>query len=341
VRRRWAGAAAALCVAACAPLGQLPDAPVPAGPSILVDVEPVALDRADPARQALGGFVYAGGLALTSRQTSRLHGLSDLKVGDDGAFVAVGDQSDLLEGRIVLDDQGRLAGLTDVRLSALKAPDGTDLYAGGQREFDAEGIVRLASGEMVVAFEQHDRVLVFPVGGGLPRSAPAPAVPMIHNKGAEALMAAPEAGPDAYRIGVEASGELFLCRLSTDCRPDGRIDLQGSELVAIEAVPGVGRAYLFRSFAPLSGNVVQLRIEDAAGRPIDTMELARPLTVDNFEGLGVAARPDGAWRFYLLSDDNFGTFNGRPTGQRTLLLAFDWSPKTKRPPRGAASSNAR
>ena len=64
-----------------------------------------------------------------------------------------------------------------------------------------------------------------------------------------------------------------------------------------------------------------------AGRParqrlggeVDRLELSRPLTVDNFEG--VAAVPiRGGLRFYLLSDDNFQRI------QRTLLVAFDWRP---------------
>jgi hypothetical protein len=48
------------------------------------------------------------------------------------------------------------------------------------------------------------------------------------------------------------------------------------------------------------------------------LELAKPLTVDNFEGLAAVRRPGGATRFYLLSDDNASA------GQRTLLLAFEW-----------------
>ncbi|WP_257814791.1 hypothetical protein [Phenylobacterium sp. J367] len=36
--------------------------------------------------------------------------------------------------------------------------------------------------------------------------------------------------------------------------------------------------------------------------------------------------PAGRIRFYLISDDNFGAFAGAPTDQRTLLMAFDWTP---------------
>lgn len=325
--RRAAAMAGALLLAGClTPAPRLPEAPVAVGPAVAIEAEALPLDPTGPERTQIGAFAYAGGLALSSRQTSRLGGLSDLKVTPDGRLTAIGDQSDLLEARIVLDAQGRLAGLADARLVALKDLTGADLYAGGQAHYDSEGVARLADGTLVVSFEQEDRVLAFSPGGGLPRPAPAPPTDYAHNKGMEALAAAPDAGPDAYRVGLEKDGRLFLCRLSAACAPDGRVDVEGSELVAMDNLPGGGRAYLFRSFSPLTGNVVRLRITDGAGRTIDSLEIRRPLTVDNLEGL--AAVPNGRGvRFYLVSDDNFGVYEGKPTGQRTLLLAFDWTPK--------------
>lgn len=320
---RW-GALVAIMAAACAPLPPLPPQPVPAGPSIAVEAQAVPLDPTNPSRAALGRFAYAGGLVLSSSQTSRLHGLSDLKVTADGRMIAIGDQSDLLEAQIVLDSAGRLSGLTEARLLALKDPAGVDFYAGGQEEYDSEGIVRLADGTLVVTYEQNDRVFAFAAPTANAKPAPKPQTAYVHNKGMEAVMAAPEAGADAYRVGIEKTGALFLCRLSAACVADGQVDLKGSELVSMDALPGGGRAYLFRSFSPLKGNVVELRLVDEAGRELDSMTLARPLTVDNLEGVAAVARPDGVIRFYLVADDNFGTFNGQPTDQRTLLLAFDW-----------------
>lgn len=323
--RLAAALAAAIALAGCAaPIAPLPAGPMPVGAAITVDAEPVPMDPTDPARTTVGAFTYAGGLILTSRQTSRLHGLSDLKVTPDGSLLAVGDQSDMLEGRIVLDAAGRLAGIADATLISLKAETGADLFAGGQREYDSEGVARFGNGDILVSFEQHDRVLLFPKGGGLPRPAPAPAVTYTDNKGMEALATAPDIAPDAYRVGLEDSGRLFLCRLSAACAPDRTLDLDGSELVAIDNLPDGGLAYLLRSFSPLRGNVVKLKILDRDGRLLDSLEIARPMTVDNLEGLAAVARPGGAIRFYLIADDNFGFYNGAPTGQRTLLLAFDW-----------------
>jgi hypothetical protein len=81
--RRIAGLALALALGSCAaPMAPLPLQPVAVGAAIQVDAEAVPMDPTDPGRERIGNFTYAGGLALTSRQTSRLHGLSDLKVSD-------------------------------------------------------------------------------------------------------------------------------------------------------------------------------------------------------------------------------------------------------------------
>ncbi|HKP79905.1 MAG TPA: esterase-like activity of phytase family protein, partial [Phenylobacterium sp.] len=304
----------------------LPAQPVAVGSAIEVDAQPVPLDPTDVRRDRIGNFVYTGGLALTSRQTSRLHGLSDLKIRPDGRLLALGDQSDLLEARVVLDAAGRLVGVASATMIALKAETGADLYAGGQREYDSEGVARLANGDLLASFEQHDRILLFPRDGGLPRRVPAPEVAFTSNKGMEALTTAPEVAPDAYRVGLEDSGWTFLCRVSTTCVRDRDLDLDGLELVAMDNLPGGGLAYLLRTYSPLRGNLIRLKVLDRAGRLVDSLEIARPLTVDNLEGLAAVPRPRGGVRFYLVSDDNFGTYRGLPTDQRTLLLAFDWAP---------------
>jgi hypothetical protein len=54
---------------------------------------------------------------------------------------------------------------------------------------------------------------------------------------------------------------------------------------------------------------------------IAQMDLARPMTVDYFEGVASVPGAAGARRFYLISDDN------RAPDQRTLLFAFDWRPR--------------
>lgn len=319
------GLICALALVACAPQARLPEGPVRYGADIAIEAQAVPLNPADPRQDRIGAFVYAGGVALTSRETSRLHGLSDLKVWPDGRVLAMGDESDLLEARLVLDARGRLVGLSHARLSALKDAGGVDLHALGDREADSEGIAEFANGDRIVSYEQHDRIILYPKAGP-PRPAPYPQITYVFNKGMEALAADPSVAPDAYRVGIEATGALFLCRLSASCAPAGSVDLEGLQLSGMDVMGGGRIAYLLRDYRPAVGNLIRLKIVGADGRTIDEMPLSAPLTVDNMEGVAAVPGPNGTVRFYLISDDNFGTYNGVPTNQRTLLMAFDWTP---------------
>ncbi|HEY2358071.1 MAG TPA: esterase-like activity of phytase family protein [Phenylobacterium sp.] len=325
------GLLVALVLAACAPSAlPLPAAPVPAGPGIVVDAQSVPLDPRDPSHMQIGAFRYAGGLVLTSKQTSRLHGMSDLKVYRDGRLIAMGDEGDLLEGRLVLgrggiDLQGAAVGLADAKLTAIVGEDGLPLSAHGKRESDSEGIAQLANGDRLVSLEEDDRILLYPHDGGRPRRAPSPDVTFPFNLGMEALAEYPQAGPDAYVVGGEASGQTWICRLSGGCTPAGVVP-KGPEfgLTAVAPLPNGRMAYLLRAFDPLRGSRIILKILDKAGTEVDRLELAQPLTVDNFEGLAAVTDVAGPIRFYLISDDNFSS------SQRTLLLAFDWTPPSGR-----------
>jgi hypothetical protein len=318
---RAAAFALALALGACVQSPAAPPAgPVAAGPQIRVRATPVPLDRADPRREHIGRFSYAGGLMLTSPDTSRLHGLSDLKVWPDGRFLSVSDEGDLVEGRLVQDAAGRLVGVTGVSLAPLMAEDGQPLSAAGKNEADSEGIAELATGDRLVSLERDDRILLYPAGP--PRRAPSPDAIFPFNLGMEALDADPAAGADAYVVGAEASGQTWTCRLATGCEASALVAKpENAGLSALAVLPGGGRAYLLRSFDLLHGVRVTLRIVDAQGATLDQLKLAAPLSVDNFEGLAARPAPDGRVRFYVISDDNFSRF------QRTLLLAFDWKPQ--------------
>ena len=326
MRPGWGALVAALALAACTPQAPLPEHPLPYGAPIRIDAQPVPLNPTDPKQDRIGDFAYAGGLLLTSRDTARLHGLSDLKVWPDGRLLAQGDEGDQLTARLVLDLAGRPVGLAEAHLTAIKGEDGIELHAKGEREADSEGVADLPNGDRLVSFEQHDRILLYPKSGGPPRPAPYPQIAYVFNKGMEALAADPGVAPDAYRVGIEVSGKTFRCRVSTTCVSTGRIDLEGLQLSGMDVLPGGRIAYLLRGYSPLSGNTIRLKIVDRSGARLDEMEIRRPLTVDNFEGVAAVPEGGGKIRFYLISDDNFGTYNGLPTDQKTYLLAFDWTP---------------
>ncbi|RAK60413.1 hypothetical protein DJ021_11645 [Phenylobacterium hankyongense] len=320
------GAIFGLMAAACAPApAPRPSPSVGASPAIAVKAAPVPLNPQDPGQVRLGAFTYAGGLNLTSDQSARLHGMSDLKAYPDGRLLAIGDEGDLLQARLLLDPAGRLVGLTDARLSAIVGEDGQPLAARGKKESDSEGIAELANGDRLISLEEDDRILLYPHGGGRPRRAPAPDAKFPFNLGMEGLAEDPAAGPDAYMVGAEASGDTWICHLASGCVKD-RTVAKGPEygLSALQPLPGGRVAYLLRAWDPVRGSRILLRIVGPTGDQEDQLELAKPLSVDNFEGLAAVPGRDGSTRFYLISDDNFAS------SQRTLLLAFDWRAPSRR-----------
>ncbi|HEY6507416.1 MAG TPA: esterase-like activity of phytase family protein [Vicinamibacterales bacterium] len=292
-----------------------------AGVPIRIDAVPVPLNPQNRSETTIGDFVYAGGLALTSSQTNSLHGLSDLEIAGTDRLTAVGDFGVVLEARLVFDGAGGLRGLADARLTPLTGPDGRPLA--DKTDADAEGLAQLPSGDRLVSFERRDRIWLYPVGGGPPRPVPMPAATFPPNSGMEALAPDPEAAADAYVVGAEVSGDTWTCRLSAPSCVKGPSVPKPPEfgLVAIKRLPGRQTAYVLRAFDTVRGARASLQIVRAA-KVVGRMDLASPRTVDNFEGLAAVPRTGGGTRFYLLSDDN-----GAPS-QRTLLLAFDWRPRS-------------
>ncbi len=309
----------------------LPVVPVKAGPEIALQTTPVPLDASSPARTTVEGFVFAGGIAITSSETSRLHGLSDLAIAADGGLMAVTDDGDLFQARLLLDPAGRLIGLSDGKLEGLKGPDGQPLQ--GKDRGDAEGLAILANGDRLISFERDHRIWLYPAAGGPPRPAPKPATIFPYNEGMEALAAYPAAGPDAYLVGGE-EGETWLCKLSAACQ--ALAPQQGPDftwgLTAMTAFNGPAIATLHRGFDPIRGwrgivrFVANPMAPAAKQAQVASLHLDGAITRDNYEGLALSATPSGATRIYLISDDG-----GLPS-QRTLLMAFDWTPPPPPPP---------
>jgi len=287
--------------------------------AIVVRTIPVPLAPDSPSVERIGDFYYAGGLALSTAQTDRLHGLSDLHVGSNGQLLAIGDEGVLFEGRLTFDGAHRLIGLTDTRLGPLLGENGKPLP--DKSNADAEGLAVFDNGSFLVSFERRDRILLYRSADATPSVVPSPQWSFGENSGMEALTLLPDAATDAYAAGAEYAGNTWTCRLSvTPCGAGAGVDLPtGFALVAMRSLSGGRMAYLLRSFSASEGNRNTLRIvEDNS--VLGTLDLQPPLTVDNFEGLAAVQTGDRNVRFYLLSDDN-----GR-SSQRTLLLAFDWRP---------------
>ncbi|MDP1632404.1 MAG: esterase-like activity of phytase family protein [Caulobacter sp.] len=326
-RRRWpvlAGSFAALLLslAACvAARVELPAAPVAAGPAIAVQTTTVSLDPADAARTAVGAFTFAGGIAVTSDQSSRLHGLSDMIIEGGDRLTAVSDDGDLFTGRLVLDGKGRLVGLTEGALRPLTGLTGQPVQ--GKDWGDAEGLARLGNGDLLVSFERQHRIWRY-TANGRARPVRQPLARMANNDGMEGLAAAATLSADGYWVGIEP-GDIWYCALKVTCIPQDGLPKPGPgwRLSGLTTGPNGELVILHHSWSPVLGSRIEvLVVKSPAGTKtvIGQFKLAPPLTTDNFEGLAIVPLSDSIWRIYLLSDDNFS-----PT-QRTLLLAFDWTP---------------
>ncbi len=288
--------------------------------SIRVDAVSVPLNPRDPSVTALGDFFYAGGLWLTSKQTDRFRELSDIVVTGHDRLIAVGDGGVLFSARLVFDADQRLIGVADASLAPLTGEDGKPLT--DARRADAEGLAILANGDRLVSFERDQRVWLYPTAGGAPRAVQSPKANFPLNFGMEAIAVDPDVGPDAYVVGEEMSGKTWTCRLTMPCVEGRTLEKPGEfGLVAMNHLGEGTVAYLLRAYDPFRGSRIMLQILRGT-TVIAQMELALPLTVDNFEGLASVPFPNGRTRFYLMSDDNGSS------SQRTLLLAFDWRPKS-------------
>jgi len=285
---------------------------------IAIDTVAVPLNPVDLTQDSVGDFRYAGGLALSSRQTDWLHEISDIAMTGPDQFLAIGDEGIVFEGRVMLDAERRLIGVTDGSLTRLLGPNGRPL---ANPNADAEGLALLANGDRLVSFETRSRIWRYPRSGGRPRAVPSPRIPLRTNEGMEALTADSGEGADAYIVGAEDTGETWKCRVTTNCVKGPTVDKPMEfGLVSMNRLPGDLTAYLLRAYDPVRRSRITLKIV-RDGAVVGRMDLASPLTVDNFEGMTSVAGTGGNRRFYLISDDN------KRATQRTLLLAFDWQPR--------------
>ena len=293
---------------------------LPGAPPVAMTVERVPLAPANPSAATLGEFHFAGGIAIHPTDPAvRLHGLSDIEVASNGQLVAVGDEGEIFHARVRLDREGRLVDLGDGHLAKLTGRDGRPLDT--KETSDAEGLAVLPNGDLLVSLERQHRIWRYPVDGGPPVDAPSPLVTFPENLGMEAIAADPTRGPDAYITAGEDSGQTWRCSLNAGCTAGPTIQKAPEfGVVAARHYATNRTVWLLRSFDPAVGNVIVIRIVDDRGQTVHEERLRRPLTVDNIEGVSVVRRGRQV-RFYLLSDDNFSA------EQRTLLLAFDWTPR--------------
>ena len=295
----------------------------------------VPLNYELPDQRSVGMLEYRGGLSISAKD-ARFGGFSSLLVSAGGGkMLAASDRGMWFSANLLYDAEGNLSGMASAHLAPISGPDGKPL-AGRYR--DAEALARAADGAVLLAFEQHHRILRFEASGHLdarrlaaeiPKllAAPAELTEFNGNSAMEALVSLADGGLLILTEGLDnerpskpgwilrqgaAPGRLVYKR-AVNFRPTGATRLPDGDILALE-----------RRYTIIGGVAALLRRIPSEsiwpGARLDGPELARlapPLTVDNMEG--IAARRDNAGRtlVYLLSDDNFSVL------QRTLLLMFE------------------
>lgn len=295
---------------------------------VAVQARPIPLDRSQPPSTKVGKLDYRGGLWLEATD-KRFGGFSGLWVSSDGQrMLAVSDLSDWLSARLVYGPSGDLVGVADTEMGRLVGVDGHPLPA-QTFEIDAEALEALGTGGLIVTFERHHRIWLYPPAKPLfslaPRALPLP--PGLNdaprNEGLEAFAELPDGRFLAITEGLR-EGDAFVGWIG-----DGKIWQKLTVAAHGTYQPTDAKALangdvilLERRYSPLTGVGARLRLIPASqivpgGRLTgeELADIAPPLAIDNFEGLGVR-RGNGEWMIYLISDDNFQVI------QRTYLMMF-------------------
>lgn len=306
-------------IAASCPAGTARQEPLP----IDLSVTPVNLGSADQvARRIPETAVLSGAWELSSPNSNfgGLSGLALLPASEGGGLLTVSDAGafiwiDLENGAPSAAKIAYMQGSTGAQLS-------------GKRSGDAEGLV-WSNGLALVSFERDFRIEAFALSacGSAARAASVAALPekferrnIDENQGPEAIFLEPDGA-----LGFGYEGMLSVSPLGR-VLADGTSEWTGESapapalhgLVAREvlALPdgSVRTLEMFRAWDPIQGNRIRLTWgTDEA----EALTLSRPLLVDNFEGLAAEALQDGAFRVWIVSDNNFSG------DQKTLLYSFD------------------
>lgn len=303
---------ALLLAAACAGIGtSRPLHHVPGDRSIRIEARSTPLG---PVGATLAvGVTYAGGIVLRGPD---LHGLSDLKIEGDTAWV-VSDFGTLVRLRLVTGATGRLAGASFATSRPLSDPDGAALTP--KARADAEGIAILDDGSVLVSFERDHRIWNYGrAATARPVPVPHPGVAFPDNGGMEGLAAS---GSDGWLVLGEEGGGWRCGQGGCDALPAfPAIGADGFRVTGADRDPSGGWFIVERYFSPPLDMRARVRRLSADGTPGPILIALRPpAAVDNMEGIAAVATPSGT-RLYLLSDDNDNPL------QRTLLLAFDLKP---------------
>ena len=309
-----------------------------AGPVSVAATPITSFNRIGGSETQFGKLEFRGGLVLTAPDARNFGGWSGLALDADGKrFVAVSDAGVWMTGAIAYDG-ARPAKLTDTRMGPILAQDGKPLKRNRDRDAEAVALTSgsIASGTLMIAFEQNSRIARYDIGGdGLSAARSFLVKPnalrnMRRNNGLEAMTIL-KGGP------LKGSTIAMSERLYDSARNHtGWIwtgdDAQAFHLTNIgdfdvtdAASDDDGTLYVLeRRFRWLEGVKMRVRRVPAGElRPGQTaegeilIEANLEQEIDNMEGLAITRGASSETILTMISDDNYNHFL-----QRTLLLQF-------------------
>lgn len=281
--------------AAYMPIRAMPDRRPLTEAELPLAYQPVALPPGE------GPFKLAGAWQLEAGDR-RFGGLSALAI-DEGRFLSISDR-----GAVVQFD--RPGGLAVLEIADLR--DGPGSF-GKKWARDAESLARDPAGRgWWVGYEQNHSLWLYDPGfRRAQQSIELTGADWRDNRGAEGLVVQDgellvlgENGADAFHVGPSAI-ELLSLHAITEIADAARAP-DGSAWV-LTRTKGLGG--IQQSIAPLLKTHDGLSL--GSGSPVPKGPF------DNFEGMAIEAKPDGGWRFWLITDD------GHRIMARTLLIALD------------------
>lgn len=292
-----------------------------------------AFDPREPERIRFGRLEFRGGLELNS-QHEAFGGWSSLRLDPTGTRVlAVSDAGTWLTGRFDYGKDGKLAGLSQVKIAAMRGSAGEPLTRIGQ--YDAESLA-VQGTACFVGIEGRHQIRRYDCAGepfasrGVPLPLPRSLLAAFpRNGGLEALVAVPMGVPHGGSlIAITENGERTGANSLGLILKSGRIDqfrVRLSDGFSITDAAALGRDLLVleRHFSLLRGVAMRLRriplATIAPGALVDGEVLIRAdraFQIDNMEGLAVHTNASGETILTMISDDNFSFL------QRTIVLQF-------------------
>lgn len=316
-------------------LAVVPSAAAPLAPSEIVPVKSRQIEnfKIGSDQKLFGKLEFIGGIEMSS-SNALLGAISSIRFRPDRkSFLAIMDTGHWVEGEIERDQQGRLAGTSDLTVTSMIDANGRSEQV--KERMDCEGVA-LRNGEVLASYEGLHRVDVYP-DPGFAQSGPVASLPLLipvtslrGNRGLETIAVSPKDSPLAGGVTVvselsfDNNGHLLSAVLDGPRKGVFGVVRKGPFAVTDGAfLPNGDLLILERRFSFAEGIGMQIRRikgdDIKPGAVVDGEILLNAdmgYQIDNMEGLDVVVEPGGDIRLIIVSDDNHSIL------ERNLMLEF-------------------